>query len=248
MTEQTLDRPAVALPAAGNGGNSLAQPEAQALIPGWRCLPGALIRAYGEEGPVDLAALHPARGIALVAFLDEGQVASPDEARDALQVMLRDEGLPRRFPGELPIIALPVPHSARARLAATVEQAFSGLPAPTLPPGWVDWVAALLDKRPEVVPALRLVAPRRDEPTPDKILSALLLTPVTEPATAAAPRLIAPQRDEDAAAKAPSSIVLAAPIRAAPTPETAAPDSATAMTVEALPPPGEMDLKRTWLD
>ena len=47
MTEQTLDRPAVALPAAGNGGNSLAQPEAQALIPGWRCLPGALIRAYG---------------------------------------------------------------------------------------------------------------------------------------------------------------------------------------------------------
>jgi hypothetical protein len=249
MTEQTLDRPAVALPAAGDGGTSLAQSEAQALIPGWRCLPGALIRAYGEEGPVDLAALHPARGVALIAFLEDGQVASPEEARDALQVMLRDEGLPRRFPGELPIVALPVPHHARARLAATVEQAFTGLPAPTLPPGWVDWVAEQLDKRSEVVPALRLVAPRRDEPTPDKILSALLLTSVTEPAaTAAAPRLIAPQRDEDAAAKAPSSIVLTAPIRAAPTPEMAATDSAIAVPVEALPPPAEMDLKRSWLD
>jgi hypothetical protein len=249
MTEQNLDRPAEALPAVGERGNSLAQPEAPALIPGWRCLPGALIRAHGEEGPVDLAALHPARGVALIAFLDDGQEASPEEARDALQVMLRDEGLPRRFPGELPIIALPVPRSARARLAATVEHAFSGMPAPTLPPGWVDWVAErLAAKRPAAAPALRLLAPRRDEPAPDKIFSALLLTSVTEPVTTAAvPRLVAPQRGDVATEKAARGIVLTAPTRAAP-PERATPHSAIDAPAETLPRSAEMEPKRSWLD
>lgn len=242
MTEQTLDRPAEALPAVGDGG--LAPAEASALIPGWRCLPGALIRAHGEEGPVDLAALHPARGVALIAFLEEGQVASPDEARDALRAMLDDEGLPRHFPGELPIVALLVSQTARARLAATVEHAFSDMPAPTLLPGWVDWVAERLTaKRPATAPALRLVAPRRDEPTPDKVLSALLLTSVTEPATnEAAPRLVAPLRDHVATEQA-AGIILAAP-----THEMTAPDSAIAAPVEALPPGAETEPKRNWLD
>jgi hypothetical protein len=249
MTEQTLDRPAEALPAAGEGGIGLAQSEAPALIPGWRCLTGALIRADGEEGPVDFAALHPARGVALIAFLDDGQEASPEEAREALQVMLRDEGLSRRFPGELPIVALPVPHGARARLAATVEHAFLGMPAPTLPSGWVDWVAErLAPKRTAGAPVLRLLAPRRDEPAPEKVFSALLLTSVTEPAaTAAAPRLVAPQRDDVAAEKAMGGIVLTAPTRAAPMPETATPDSAIDAPAEALPPV-ETEPRRNWLD
>lgn len=247
MTEQTLDRSAEAVTAVGERGNSLAPSEASALIPGWRCLPGALIRAHGEEGPVDLAALHPARGVALIAFLEEGQEASPEEARDALQVMLRDEGLSRRFPGELPIVALPIPHSARARLAATVEHAFSGMPAPTLPPGWVDWLAErLAAKRPAAVPALRLLAPRRDEPTPDKVFSALLLTPVTEPATTAVPRLVAPQRDDTE--NAASAIVLTAPTRAAPLADMATPESAIAAPVIEALPPAEAEPKRNWLD
>lgn len=254
MTEQTLDRPE-ALPAAGERGNSFARSEAPALIPGWRCLPDALIRAYGEEGPVDLAALHPARGVALIAFLEEGQVASPEEAREALRAMLDDEGLPQRFPGELPIVALPIPHSAGARLAAMVEQAFSGMPSPTLPPGWVDWVAERLTaKRPAAAPALRLLAPRRDEPAPDKVFSALLLTSVTEPATTAAlPRLVAPQRDDAATEKTPGGIVLTAPTRAAPVPEMPVaemvpPDAATTAPVEEPPPPAEQQPGRNWLD
>ena len=234
MTEQTLDRPAEALPAATEGGNGLDTAE-PAPIPGWRCLPDAVIRAHGEEGPVDLAALHPARGVALIAFLEEGQLASPEEARDALRAMLDDEGLPRRFPGELPIVALPVSHSARVRLAATVEQAFSGLSAPTLPPGWVEWVAErLAAKRPAVAPAIRLLAPRRDEPAPEKVFSALLLTPVSGTTTsAAAPRLVAPPRDDGA-----REAML----------ESATPVSAIGAPAEAPPPTAETEPKRNWLD
>ena len=187
--------------------------------------------------------------MALIAFLEEGQEASPEEARDALQVMLRDEGLSRRFPGELPIVALPIPHSAGARLAATVEHAFSGMPAPTLPPGWVDWLAErLAAKPPAAVPALRLLAPRRDEPTPDKVFSALLLTSVTDPAMTAVPRLVAPQRDDVATENPASGIVLTAPTRGAPTAEMATPESAIAAPVIEAPPPPEAEPRRNWLD
>src|SRR5260370_17171579 len=110
MVEQILDRPAEERRAASEIGNGLV-PSAPALIPGWRCLPGAVIRAGGEEGPVDLAALHAARGVALIAFLDEGQEASPEEARDALRTMLRDEGLHRPFPPHPPPPPLPLPRA-----------------------------------------------------------------------------------------------------------------------------------------
>ncbi len=50
------------------------------VLPGWRCLAGAVIRAGDEEGVVDLAALHPERGVALVGFLEEGEEGSPEEA------------------------------------------------------------------------------------------------------------------------------------------------------------------------
>jgi hypothetical protein len=247
MAEQILDRPAEAPRAASAVGNGLA-PAASALIPGWRCLPGAVIRAGGEEGPVDLAALHPAHGVALIAFLDEGQEASPEEAREALRSMLRDEGLQRRFPGELPIVALPVARAARAQLAATVDHAFSGVPAPTLPAGWVDWLAErLAAERPSATPMMpRLVAPSRDEPMPEKVVSALLLTSVAEsPMTATGPRLVAPQRDGAAPAK--PAIVLAAPPRVETMPETAPPDSEIAAPSETLPL-SETEPRRNWLD
>lgn len=244
MVEQILDRPAEAPPAVNGVGNGLVPSEPTALIPGWHCLPGAVIRAYGEEGPVDLAALHPARGVALIAFLDDGQEASPEEAREALRAMLRDEGMPQRFPGELPIVALPVPRAARAQLASTVEQAFSGMPAPALAPGWADWLAErLAAERPAAAPvASPLFAPRRDEPMPEKVVSALLLTTVVEPATTmAGPRLRAPRRDDAAPEKAAGVMVLAAPARVEATPEKATPDSEIEAPIETPP-------RHNWLD
>jgi hypothetical protein len=55
------------------------------LGPDWRCLADAVIRAGGESGPVDLVALHPRLGVVLVAFLDDDEEASPDEAVAALR-------------------------------------------------------------------------------------------------------------------------------------------------------------------
>src|SRR6185437_7527358 len=132
--------------------------------------------------------------------------------------------------------------------AATVEDAFAGMPAPTLSPDWVDWVAERLAAKRPAAPALRLLAPRRDEPTPEKVFSALLLTPVTEPTvTAAAPRLVA-QRDDSATEKAAGDIGLAAPMRAAPMSETLTSDSAMAAPVEGVLPPAETMPRRNWLD
>ena len=249
MVEQILDRPAEERRAASEIGNGLA-PSAPALIPGWRCLPGAVIRAGGEEDPVDLAALHAARGVALIAFLDERQEASPEEARDALRTMLRDEGLQRRFHGELPIVALPVPRAALAQLAATVEHAFSGMSAPTLPAGWIDWLAErVAAERPSAAPAApRLLAPCRDEPMPEKVVSALPLTAAAEPAmTAAPPRLLAPQRDVPTPAKAGGGIFLAAPARVETAPGKATRDSEIAVPSET-PPLSETEPRHNWLD
>jgi hypothetical protein len=220
MPEQVSDRSADGRAPAGMlGGAGLIPCAPVGLNPGWRCLPGAVIRAHGEEGPVDLAALHPAHGVALIAFLNEGEEASPEEAREALRAMLHDEGLPRLFPGELPIVALPVPLAARAQLAGLVERAFAAIPAPTLPAGWLDWLTErLAAKSPAPAGAPRLLAPRRDEPPPQKVVSALLLTAVAEPVVAAAtPRLTAPRRDEPLG-KAAGGIILARPLRTAAAP------------------------------
>ena len=248
MAEQTLDRPAEARRAAGEIGNGSVV-SAPGLIPGWRCLPGAVIRAHGEEGPVDLAALHPARGVALIAFLNDGHEATPEEARDALRTMLRDEGLQREFPGELPVVALAVPRAARAPLAATIEHAFSGMAAPTLPAAWVDWlVERLAAERYSTAPAApRLLAPSRAEPLPEKVVSALLLTSAAEPAMTAAPRLLAPRRDDPTPEKAAGGIVLAAPTRAEATPAKATPDGKIAAPTEA-PPLSETARRHNWLD
>ena len=251
MAEQFLDHPAeVKQPVREMGGGSTPSASSVSVaMPVWRWLADAVIRADGEEGPVDLVALHPARGVALIAFLDEGQEASPDEAREALRTMLRDEGLPRRFPGELPIVALPVLRSARKQIAATVEQAFSGLAAPTLSDGWVDWIAERLtaERTRPAVAAPRLVAPVRDEPQPEKVVSALLLTSATEPSSAAAPRLQAPQRDEAGAVEPAAGIALAASKVDETTIEKASPDSEVDAPTE-MPPLSEAAAQHTWLD
>jgi hypothetical protein len=248
MAEQIVDHPADGEPpAVAVGGGSLASSAAPALGSGWRCLPGAMIRAHGDEGPVDLAALHPAHGVALIAFLDEGQEASPDEAREALRAMLHDEGLPQLFPGELPIVALPVPRAARAQLARIVEHAFSEMPAPTLAPGWLDWLSGrLAAKRPAPAPAApRPLAPRRDEPAPRKLASALLLTTVVEAAATIAPRLAAPRRDDEPGQPA-GGIVLGAPARGATTPVTEPAEGETAAPSRASP--SEAPRRPNWLD
>ena len=115
-----------AMAAAGNE----VPPPVLAPLPGWRCVSRAVIRAFGEEGPVDLAALRTEHGVALIAFLAPGEEASPDEARNALRAMLHDEGFEEQFAGELPIVALTVAYGDRAHLAETVERAFRGAPAP----------------------------------------------------------------------------------------------------------------------
>ncbi|HEX7967582.1 MAG TPA: hypothetical protein VF502_05140 [Stellaceae bacterium] len=167
-----------------------------ALIPGWRCLIDALIRAYGEEGPVDVVALHADHGVALIGFLAEGEQASPGEASEALRAMLCDEGFERRFAGELPIVALSLPRAARSQLVTAVDRAFAGMPAPTVPPGWIDWlVERLRPAAPSAEPTPLLTAPRRNEPSPE------------EPATEIA--LTAPERGESLPEKAEGNALLA---------------------------------------
>ena len=56
------------------------------------------------------------------------------------------------------------------------------------------------------------------------------------------------QRDDTAIEKAAGDIVLAAPMRAAATPETVTSDSAMAVPVEELSPPAETAPRRNWLD
>jgi hypothetical protein len=106
--------------------------------------------------------------VALIAFLAPGEEAGPDEARKALRAMLHDEGFEEQFAGELPIVALTVAYGDRAHLAETLERAFRSAPAPTVPQGWVEWIAERLspNRPPQGEQALRLVAPRRDDASP----------------------------------------------------------------------------------
>jgi len=84
------------------------EPPAPALLPGWRSIPHAIVRARGEEGYIELVALHPQKGVALLAFLEKDEVADPGEARAVFEEMLRDMELAERFPGLLPVVALAV--------------------------------------------------------------------------------------------------------------------------------------------
>jgi hypothetical protein len=171
------------------------EPPAPALIPGWRCVPQAKIRAHGEEGFVDLAALNPTRGVALVALLEPDEEASPEEARAALRSMLEEEGFEQRFPGELPVVALTQRRAEADQLATAVETAFDALPRPDVTEDWVDWLAERLAPKPAAAEPSRprLVAPPRDEAAPERVAEVLLLAPPRdEPAPPPAEAITAP--------------------------------------------------------
>jgi hypothetical protein len=176
MDQETLAPPAGT--DAGEPRRDRSEPPGPAVLAGWRCISRATIRAYGQEGYVDLVALHPSRGVALVAFLREGEEASPDEACEAFRVMLRDAGIDKRFPGVLPVVASLVPSASAGHLEELIERAFGVEPAPTAPPGWVEWIAELLGPtRPkDTAPVpLRLVAPAPNEAAPEMPSAAVLL-------------------------------------------------------------------------
>jgi hypothetical protein len=156
---------------------------ADRLGPSWRCVADAVIRAWGEEGRVDLAALHPERGVVLLGFVEDGDEASPASAVEAFRAMLQDEGFAARFPGHLPVVALTAPPAMRARLAERVEAAFADGERPTVAPGWVDWLEARLDPGAPATAegtAPRLVAPPRDE-VPARGGASTLAVPGREP-------------------------------------------------------------------
>jgi hypothetical protein len=116
----------------------------QALGDDWRLVPDAVIRVKDEAGTVDLAALHPRRGAVLVAFVADGEEASPEEAVTAFRAMLGGLGFAERFPGTLKVAALALGPKARARIAEAIRTA-AGEPCEAPPePLWVAWLARRL--------------------------------------------------------------------------------------------------------
>ncbi|HEV2549472.1 MAG TPA: hypothetical protein VGU20_19295 [Stellaceae bacterium] len=154
------------------------EPLPPALLPGWRAIPHAIVRARGEEGYIDLVALHPQKGVALLAFLEKDQIADTDAAREAFADMLRETEFAQHFPGSLPILALALSAPADD-LDQRLERAFAAEPVPTIPPGWVKWLEGRLipaaPPRTESLP--RLVAPIRDDDAPPPSIGALLVAP-----------------------------------------------------------------------
>ncbi len=169
-TPDTLER--------GKGVATRSEPLPPALLPGWRAIPHAIVRARGEEGYIDLVALHPQKGVALLAFLEKDEVADPDAAREAFADMLREAEFAQHFPGSLPIVALALSAPAED-IDRRLERAFAAERAPALPPGWVEWVEGRL--APAALPALepppRLAAPIRDDDGPAPSIGALLVAP-----------------------------------------------------------------------
>jgi hypothetical protein len=158
------------------------EPSPPTLIPGWRCVSPAIVRAGGEEGFIDLVALHPARGVALIALLDAGEEASPEEAHAAFRTMLDEAGFAARFPGELPVLALAECRAEADQLAASVERRFAALPRPTLGAEWVDWVAdRLMPSAAEPAALPRLTALRDEPPAAVEMLVPRLTAPRDEP-------------------------------------------------------------------
>jgi len=166
------------------------EPPAPALIPGWRSLPRAILRVGGEEGFLDLVALHRDRGVALIALLDEEEEASPEEAIAAFRAMLEEAGFSQRFPGELPVLAWSERREEADNLGASVARRFAASPPASVGENWVDWVAERLAPTPlaavEPEPP-RLLAPLRDEPPP--VAEAAIAAPEDGPPVAlSAPR------------------------------------------------------------
>lgn len=175
MAQPTADAPDTLERAKSEVARS--EPLPPALLPGWRAIPHAIIRARGEEGYIELVALHPQKGVALLAFLAKNEVAEPAAAREAFAAMLGEVEFAQHFPGSLPIVALALSAPADD-LDRRLERAFAAEPAAAVPSGWVEW----LEKRlaPAATPAAeppRLAAPLRDEDPPPPPIGALLVAP-----------------------------------------------------------------------
>jgi hypothetical protein len=213
------------------------EPPPPALIPGWRCFERAEFRAEGETGFVDLAALHVRRGVALVAMLEPNEEASPEEARAAFRAMLQEAEFDKRFPGELPVVALAIRRADAEQLAASVERAFASLTPPSVAEDWVDWLGERLSPPAEpALPQPRLVAPPREDIAPEAPPEASGLAPLRDEA---------PPVDA-----APPVLVSAEPPLLAPLRDEAPPaDAALPVLVPAEAPPSSAALQaRTWLD
>jgi len=175
-----------------------AEPSLPSLLPGWRTVARAVIHVAGEGGSLDLVALHPERGVALIAFLDEGEIASPEEAKSAFLAWLDDMGFHRLFPGALPVVALLVPRLAKTgELAERLDRAFAATPKAEPSAGWVDWIADhLVPSRAERAAPAALAVPRAAElaaaaPAPVVLLQAPTSEETTPPAPTDANRLTA---------------------------------------------------------
>ena len=161
----------------GMGEAARSDPLPPALLPGWRTIPHAIVRARGEEGYIDLIALHPHKGVALLAFLKKDEVADPEAARDAFADMLREADFAQHFPGSLPIVALALSSPAED-IDRRLERAFAAEGAPALSPGWVEWLERRLASAapPSIEPPPRLAAPIRGDDAPPSV-GALLVAP-----------------------------------------------------------------------
>jgi len=162
---------------SGKSEPARSEPLPPALLPGWRAIPHAIIRARGEEGYIDLVTLHPQKGVALLAFLEKDEVADTDAAREAFADMLREAGFAQHFPGSLPIVALALSAPADD-LSQRLERAFAAEPVPTIPAGWGEWLEGRLAAAasPPAQPP-RLMAPIRDDDAPPPSIGALLVAP-----------------------------------------------------------------------
>lgn len=214
------------------------EPSPPTLIPGWRCVSPAIVRAGGEEGFIDLVALHPGRGVALIALLDAGEEASPEEAHAAFRTMLEEAGFRLRFSGELPVVALAERRADADRLAATVERRFAALPRPELAPDWVEWVTErLLPPSAAPAPVPRLTA-AREEPLP-AAAAPTLLPPLTaareDPSSAPAAEAPVLQLIADRAEPAPAPAELLAVAQTPPAAES------PAVNLPPAPPRGWID-------
>jgi hypothetical protein len=176
MTEAPADTPDTL--ERGTGEAVRNEPLPPALLPGWRAIPHAIVRARGEEGYIDLVALHPQKGVALLAFLEKDEVADTEAAREAFTEMLREAEFAQQFPGSLPIVALALTAPADD-LDRWLERAFAAERAPALSPEWVEWLEARLTPAPPptIEPPPRLAAPLRDDDAPPPSIGVLLVAP-----------------------------------------------------------------------
>jgi hypothetical protein len=108
----------------------------------WWIFHDRLIEADGETGRIDFVALHPRRGIALLAVVAPGEEAAEEPAREAMRSMLLGQGFETLFGAPPPIVVVALNPAGLEAVAETLAAALAD--AATLVPAdpdWVEWVA-----------------------------------------------------------------------------------------------------------